>query len=337
MTSIKLNKSDNKRHLLFWGFLTTYFFLFDLDNATWYANVVSGVLNIATYVITYYFLSLRVFPKYWSDNRNKAYLLLTLNLITFVSIFHLNNNILFNFLDNEGWLLYFPTTKYIVSKITFFLVIAFCAFSFYGAKLRLHLATIQNEREQALMLQEMNFFQNQFNSHITLNFLSYCYGNAHKVAPSVAEGIDLYSTMLRYSLGSNIEKKVLLKKEIEYIESFIELKKLLSKNVQVNFSSEIDNKECELFPRLLIPFVENAFKHGVSTNDTAPIEIKLELNNKQLIFSVKNHKKKVKNRLSTGIGITNVKQTLELYYKENYELNIDSQADTFFVQLQITL
>jgi sensor histidine kinase YesM len=187
------------------------------------------------------------------------------------------------------------------------------------------------------LFRELNFLKHQFNSHITFNFLNFCYANVHKISANTAEAIDLFSSMLRYSLEVDSDQKVSIQKEIDYIKNFIELQKLLTADVFVEFKCEGKLDDKVVLARIFITFVENAFKHGVYNDPLHPIRIQLEASDEYIFFSVKNVKSKKRQTVNTGIGKENVKQVLDLYYPESYRLTTKEDADLFLSELKINL
>jgi two-component system, LytTR family, sensor kinase len=189
-----------------------------------------------------------------------------------------------------------------------------------------------------LLQKELNFLKNQFNSHITFNFLNFCYSKVHNLSEETAEAIDLFSSMLRYSLEIRPEQKVPLLKEIEYIKNFIELQKLLTSQVYVDFTCQGNFNDKLILPRILVTFVENAFKHGQFNKSSHPITISLKEHEDSICFKVINKRNNKKNLNNTGIGIENVFQVLNLYYDKAYKLNIsDSENDYYESTLDLKL
>jgi sensor histidine kinase YesM len=188
---------------------------------------------------------------------------------------------------------------------------------------------------ESRLLRELNFLKHQFNSHITFNFLNYCYCNVYKTSENTAEAIDLFSNMLRYSLEVGSDQKVPLEREVEYINNFIELQRLLTTEVCVVFRQQGDIKNKVVLSRIFVTFVENAFKHGVINNVERPIEIYLSTQLQSLHFIVSNAKSNKKHSFNTGIGNENVKQVLDLYYPDKYELMIKDDIDNYQCELKL--
>ena len=144
---------------------------------------------------------------------------------------------------------------------------------------------------------------------------------------------------MRYMLQDSKDEKVSLEKEVEYLQSYIELQRLrLPEHVKIEFT--IDGRP-ELFsiePLLLIPFVENAFKHGVSYQGCSEIMIHLTTKDKALAFSVRNNIAKHKDdgvEQGSGIGLKNVMRRLSLLYPDKHQLSIKDDGTQYHVELDI--
>ncbi len=146
---------------------------------------------------------------------------------------------------------------------------------------------------------------------------------------------------MRYMLYETDEEKVPLEKEIEYLQSYIDLQQQrFGKNVKLNVSLDSIDKAYEIEPMLLIPFVENAFKHGTGMVEDATIDVELKAEKNILHFAVRNRFneeiEEVRDKTS-GIGLTNVKRRLMLLYGKNQNCWITKKDNWFLVSLQLNL
>ena len=146
---------------------------------------------------------------------------------------------------------------------------------------------------------------------------------------------------MRYMLYEADEEKVALDKETEYLQSYIDLQQQrFGKNVQLCVSLDAVDDNYEIEPMLLIPFVENAFKHGTGIIENAQINIRLKAEKNLLHFSVQNKYDpksiELKDKTS-GIGLTNVKRRLNLLYGNKHNLIITQKDNWFNVSLQLNL
>ncbi|HUB61715.1 MAG TPA: histidine kinase, partial [Puia sp.] len=149
------------------------------------------------------------------------------------------------------------------------------------------------------------------------------------------------SSLLRYMLYETDEDKVLLEKEIEYLKSYIELQaQRFGKNVDIHSNFEPVSDGFVIEPMLLIPFVENAFKHGTGLVPKAQIDIRLNLERDRLHFCVRNRyneNETWEKDKTSGIGLTNVKRRLNLLYPNSHSLQITKEGGWFSILLELNL
>ena len=150
--------------------------------------------------------------------------------------------------------------------------------------------------------------------------------------------------MMRFMLRENLQEKISLSREIDYLENYIALQKLRTdSNPAVHIQTSIDSRETifQIAPMLLIPFVENAFKHGISFREPSHIKVTLEIKDRTLYFDVYNSKHQRQHndpeKDKSGIGLENVKQRLKLLYANRHELIIRDTTSEFFIHLTIQL
>lgn len=186
---------------------------------------------------------------------------------------------------------------------------------------------------------ELRTLKNQLNPHFLFNTLNNLYSLAIKKSDKTPEVISKLSDILDYMLYRCNDKFVSLDKEIILIENYITLEKIRYGNrVQVNFEKSI-NAQAEIAPLILLTFVENAFKHGVSQEiNMAEIDITLTNKDSEIIFIVKNTIPAGASTEEDGkqsIGMANVKQQLELLYPDKHQLEIDHNPKLFCVRLKL--
>ena len=157
---------------------------------------------------------------------------------------------------------------------------------------------------------------------------------ARKKSDQVESAIIQLSQLMRYALY-HTDKKVSLEQEAEYLNNYIELQRLrFGTTVNMHYHVDIERKDLVIEPMLLVPFVENAFKHGVGLIETPVIIIILEATSYQISFTVRNKFNAVNHEIkdpSSGIGLQNVKRRLDLLYKDLYTLNTHTTEDNWFV------
>lgn len=196
-------------------------------------------------------------------------------------------------------------------------------------------------RENELLKTELSLLRSQVSPHFMFNVLNNMVALARKKSDVLEPSLIKLSSLMRYMLYEADEDKVPLQKETEYLQSYIDLQQQrFGKNVTILVSLETADSSYEIEPMLLIPFVENAFKHGTGMITDATIDIRLYISSGMLFFSVRNRFNKDSSEIkdkTSGIGLTNVKRRLNLLYGDDYVLHIDKKDDWFIVSLQLNL
>ena len=220
---------------------------------------------------------------------------------------------------------------------------AIMAFALSSA-VRLAMEWFRNERQKKEMeaeklSSELAFLKSQVNPHFLFNILNNICSLARKKSDDTENAIIKLSQIMRYMLQDSKDEKVNLEKEIEYLQSYIELQRLrLPEKVKIEFSVEGQPELVSIEPLLLIPFVENAFKHGVSYLDSSEILIRLSANNQALKFTVENNIAKHLGEIAekgSGIGLKNVMRRLELLYPRRHQLLIRDDGAHYNVELDL--
>jgi sensor histidine kinase YesM len=195
------------------------------------------------------------------------------------------------------------------------------------------------ESENETLKSELSFLRSQISPHFMFNVLNSVVSLSRRKPEMVEPVVIKLSELMRYMLYETNDSSVPLEKEALYLESYIDLQKIrFGNDISIEFEQDMQKKGLAIEPMLLIPFVENAFKHGVGMVENPSIEIKLSSNEEGLFFSVKNKvsegSKLEKKDDSSGIGLTNVKRRLELLHP-NHLLTIKENNGEFFVSLHI--
>ncbi|MBD1393446.1 histidine kinase [Mucilaginibacter sp. ZB1P21] len=191
----------------------------------------------------------------------------------------------------------------------------------------------------------LQFLRSQINPHFLFNVLNTLYGTAlSEKAEKTAEGIQKLGDMMRFMLHENTQDKIPLNREMEYLHNYIDLQNLriaLSENIEINANITDQYSGLNIAPMLLIPFIENAYKHGISFQHKSWINIGMQLTGNTLQLDVYNSlhadKDNDPERERSGIGLENVKQRLQLLYPGKHELVIRQNATEFFIHLTLQL
>lgn len=212
-----------------------------------------------------------------------------------------------------------------------------------GGMIRLAYSFIKNQNEKknlenAHLNAEVNFLKSQINPHFLFNTLNSIYSQAHARSEHTESSILKLSELLRYALYDSGEDQVDLERDIRYINNYIELQRLrLSSKIQLGYSVQGDMTGKTIAPMLLISFIENAFKHGISYTYASAISIHISIFEETLTLTVVNPLIEKDSFAPGGLGLRNVKRRLELVYPERYELDIRRENDQHIVHLKLKL
>lgn len=200
-----------------------------------------------------------------------------------------------------------------------------------------HLRQLEKEK----LVAQISSLKSQINPHFLFNTLNNIYATAIDASPRTADMIEKLSQMMRYTMKETQNDFVPLEEEINYLNNFIELQKLrLESKIKFDYTIEGDFTELQIAPMLLIPFVENAFKHGVNSEQNSNIRINIKANESELHFLIANNKVNIQSDLrenSSGLGIENTKHRLALIYPSKHLLTIKETENDFIVSLHINL
>lgn len=190
---------------------------------------------------------------------------------------------------------------------------------------------------------ELQLLKSQINPHFLFNSLNNLYGTSLNRPEVTPELILKLTGLMRYTLETATKRFVLLAEEIEYLKNYIEFEKMrLSITNDIRFDEQGDTQNKLIAPMLLIPFVENSFKHGMNSIVTSfRLYITIQVINNSFLFSIENSIPENdcgsdKNR-KIGFGIQNTRRRLELIYSDSHKLEIHKTEKTFRVTLEMIL
>lgn len=202
----------------------------------------------------------------------------------------------------------------------------------------LSLTTLKNKEELEAMRYQYAFLKSQVNPHFLFNTLNVLFSQALKVSEPLANNILKLSEIMRYSIDASEEGKdwVYLQKELDQLQKILDIYQLRfsdRKPVLLDIQGEIKQQKILAFS--LITAVENAFKYGEINEEDAPLELYLKVNEKDVFFKLKNKKKKnTTGIISNNIGLNNLKQRLDIYFPNAYNLDIDETTDFYSLTLE---
>jgi two-component system, LytTR family, sensor kinase len=189
---------------------------------------------------------------------------------------------------------------------------------------------------------ELSMLKAQINPHFFFNVLN----NICSLARSKSDDTETYiiklSQLMRYNIYNQKEDSVLLSKEIQFIEDYIDIQKMrLDSSVEISFKKTNCANDYMIEPMLLFPFVENAFKHGISYAERSKIIIDLNIDQKIMTFSVINSisrsAKEAETKNDEGIGLKNVIRRLKILYPDKHEISIKEEENQYSVYLKLNL
>tara|TARA_R110002073_G_scaffold145532_5_gene297702 strand:- start:2520 stop:3572 length:1053 start_codon:yes stop_codon:yes gene_type:complete len=333
-------------HAMFWVFVYfffNYFLGYGSDN-TEYVNKFSLFLMPITIVISYLFFFFLI-PKYLLKKKHSLFILYSIYTVV-ISIFLIVISILYAtlfliHLKSENTSAITKTLPFIILGVYFVvLVVISIGLFIYNYKSIVKNEDLKNKILQTqlqLKEQELRLLKMQIHPHFLFNSLNTIYGYALKKEDQAPEMILKLSNLLDYILYQIEKPAVLLTNELNHIEDYIALEKIrFHDTLQVEFNQESISDTIMIAPMLLIPFVENSFKHGTIIDGVLSVVIDVSVKENKLIFSIQNSIQKDEDSPS-GIGLENIKKRLEMLYQEKHELKIEQKENQFMVELIIDL
>jgi hypothetical protein len=225
-----------------------------------------------------------------------------------------------------------------VNKVISFSLILFLI----GGLIRLSLSFIKNQNEKKILENanlnaEINSLKSQVNPHFLFNTLNGIYSLAHTGSKQTETTILKLSDLMRYVLYESGTEKVELRKDIQYISNYIDLQRLrLSSKVAIQYTVQGNPDNYHVAPLLLISFIENAFKHGISYTRPSLVRIGIMVFEDALTLMVENPVVE-KNGATPGVGLKNATRRLELLYPQKHFLNIAKEDGLYTVKLKLDL
>jgi two-component system, LytTR family, sensor kinase len=331
-------------HSLFWilFFVSPYLLRISFDHEPGFdpeknkANIyLTFFLGNALRPIVFYLNAYLFIPKLVYARRFRNYFVLL--LIMFFLLLGCDN--LISFLLVPG--LKFKMWSYVLLELPTFVLIIMSSTAFRVIADRIREQQRIKEKETENLKTELSFLRSQVSPHFMFNVLNNMVALARKKSDLLEPSLIKLSSLLRYMLYETDEDKVLLEKEIDYLKSYIELQsQRFGRNVEIQSTFEPVTDGFVIEPMLLIPFVENAFKHGTGLVAKAQIDIHLKMENAKLDFRVRNRYNETgdwEKDKTSGIGLTNVKRRLNLLYPKSHSLQITREDGWFSVLLELNL
>lgn len=338
----------NKRliqHLSYWFIFVLFFaYAWGSYDANYYKTIYVELVNLPTKIALVYMVIYFLYPRYLYKGKIWQFTSSFLLLISLAALLQrlTDNHIIIDY--------FFPTWKK-VSTFSFSHLVRSAVN--LGAVLALpmtiklmeYLAQIQ-QNEQVLAKEkleaELSFLKNQIQPHFLFNTLNSLYSLILKNSDKSLDVLHKLSELLRYMLYETKAKQVELEKELYSINNYLELEKIRYGNrleLSINIWGDIAGKQ--IAPMLILPFIENSFKHSTKgIDDMAWIIIDIGVKGNDLILKIENnlaHDSANQDSMVGGIGLQNVKRRLSLLYPESHELKITKNEDSYSVNLKLKL
>lgn len=331
-------------HSMFWGAVLlfyTYFFGFKNNDFSYVLSFSLFLMPIT--IATIYVFIYKIIPDYLISKRYFLFGLYSLYVII-ISSYLVVFSVFFAliYLSKHEYSNISPISKnpLFVWVAVYLIVFVVCAFKLLKLNLKQveetkKLATKILETQLKLKEQELHYLKKQIHPHFLFNTLNTMYGFALKKADETPEMILKLSNLLDYLLYQVDKPFVLLSNEINHINDYIELEKMrFNQTLNVDFKVENNIDDLKIAPMLLIPFIENSFKHGVLNAGMLRIKIRLKSDEQAIYFYIENTSSRSE-KTEKGIGLENIKKRLKLLYNNQYNLEIIDEEAIFKVNLKI--
>jgi LytS/YehU family sensor histidine kinase len=294
-------------------------------------------MNMPYQMVSVYLVLYLFFPKLLIPKKYLWFAVVALVSLVLITLLHyFINMLIFPEMRNEGFVLRFWFSSLIITGYTTALALGIKLLKYWNYRER-YIQELSNARLEA----ELKFLKAQIHPHFLFNTMNNLYTLSLKQSKKVPEIIEKLSDLLRYMAYEVSHPRVALADEIEQLKNYMALEKLrYGDKLELSFTVNGKIDEVKIAPLLLLPFVENSFKHGVSGKlGSSWITISLLIDQDRLHFKVENSQPTGINDeagYTKGIGLKNVKRRLELIYKDQYDLRIVNE-DTHLVVLKIKL
>lgn len=299
-----------------------------MDDAFIFVPMLIGLFYWNTNVLIPKFLTRKTWWKYLLG------IFLSLILLIFLG------RIIFSILENKGYFFEVDVDEFSDFFFQFGLFVIAISASLGVGKMALENSEKQEIAEAKQKEAELKFLTAQVNPHFLFNSLNTIYSlSVEEEANQTMDAILKLSQIMRYPLKEGLQKEVPLANEVKFLEDYIELQKArLGKEYPIKLKIKGDISTKKIAPLLFISFVENAFKYGISNSYQYPIDMLLEVSTSNIYFQVNNTILKEEQAESSGLGIKNVKQRLELLYPDRHDLVIKKEGNQFavFIELQFS-
>ncbi|WP_267740286.1 sensor histidine kinase [Myroides injenensis] len=344
MKKVLSRKKEIQFHLIFWLLLAYFKYVNITVTAPYFISPINFNLFDYTwmfiFITIFYFHYIVIMPK-WAKKFTiatflKGYLtsyLLYILLRSFIEQgitewiwgqinYYEDTSIGFYFFDN----IYFSSFPIILSSLLFIIIN-------YIRTLQYNQVVLEENKQS-----ELRFLKAQINPHFVFNTLNNIYYLVYQKSEKALPALDKLSQLMRFITYETHHNRISLDKELNYIQDLIDLELLrIAGKPNVVYLTDIENKDLQIPPLLLLPFVENGFKHGILNDENSPFTISIKQYNTTLqLFTTNSINHAIKDKTS-GVGLDNIKRRLELEFPNQYLLSITNENNIFICELTISL
>ena len=307
-------------HVILWGlFLVLPLVIYRIripDVSFFYRELINKSFLIILFYVNFYYL----LPRLFKNRKLFSYFLSLLFALAFLCIQQLVYTITFKDALSSG---------IVILLLSGFLKLAHSLFISEKQK-----KLLENERLNA----ELNFLKLQINPHFLFNTLNSIYSQAHFRSEQTEHSILKFSRIMRYVLYDSAADKIPLTQDLEYISNYIDLQQLrLSKNITIQYDVSGPVNGLSIAPLLLITFIENAFKHGISYTAPSEIKISIAVTGNELSLTVGNAITQLSRESTGGVGLINARRRLDVLYHGRHLLDVIENDHLYIVNLKIEL
>jgi len=328
-----MNTKRTKIHISIWLGLLLLRILSLLENHSILDSLLTALPLYLTYVIVFYSAS-EIHKRIYHRQKYivyAAFMLTTILLGTvFIKLITYTTHLLINS-DSPIILIYFG-----IFRVLFFTFFGIIYQELIGKKRT-------EDKNKSLILEkretELQFLKSQLNPHFFFNTLNNIYGLAYKKEDGAPTAILKLSEAMRYIIYETQSERVTLNKELQFIDNYIKLERLrLLNNDNLNFQNEVGLHAGKIAPLILLPFIENCFKHSnIDESDESEINISIWVENRYLYLSCGNTLSKKANYKEGGIGTKNALKRLDLLYGDKYSLEKEEDEKNYFILLRVPI
>ena len=332
------------RHILSWCVLIIVPHLFSANPLSLNLLLFHALLYVAP--ITIFYLHSDIIVPYFFIKRR--YLYYFSSVLVLYGIFFFINDMMSPLLEKmvailsvENPSIHVLKGKSMITSRSFVFFITLAASGMYGYSVQnAKREQVLKEMERQQAVSNLQLLKSQLSPHFLFNAMNSLYSLSLKKSEELPNAILTFSDLLRYNTYDSSEDFVDVEKEIEYLHNYVKIQKLrVAEGSTILFDEEIDkNVSVQIAPMILIPFVENAFKHGRSPEGTVDINANIRVSANEICFSIVNKLFVSGTKDSAhGIGIQNVKTRLQLIYGPKHHLEIHETETDYRVDLKIDI